>query len=181
MPLHAPGQKKEARGERRGDEKGGMVMKKLVILVAALLLIAPISAMAGMTAFMDMDEMSNAELADTTGQTGITINQTLQLAGGYIAWGDNDGCGGTTTNQGWLTLNNITASAIVLNGMTIDVCTATGETTTWLTIGIPAQTVTAGVSEIKVGSAANAGPSMGELVIHSLTVANMTVQITGHN
>jgi hypothetical protein len=156
-----------------------MVMKKIIVLVAALLLVAPLSAMAGMTAFMDMDEMSDNELAETTGQTGITIKQHLEISGGYIAWGDNDGCAGTSANEGWLTLNDLTVSALDAD-MTIDVCKAGGEATTWLTIGISEQIITAGIAEIKVGSNINSGPSLGELVIHSLRIASTTMQITGH-
>jgi hypothetical protein len=181
MALHVPGQQNKnlGRGECRGDEKGGMVMKKIMVLVVALLLVAPLSALAGMTAFMDMDEMSDNELAATQGQTGITMTQHLELAGGYIAWGDNDGCAGTTAGAGWLTLNNLWATGIDAN-LTIDVCTVAGEATSWLTIGIAGQTISAGVSEIKLGSAINTGASLGELVIHSLTIQNSVMRITSH-
>lgn len=156
-------------------------MKKILVLAVIMLLVAPISAMAGMTAFMDMDEMSDTELAATTGQTGITMNQTITITGGYIAWGDDNGCAGTTANRGWLTLENITASGLIMDGTTIDICKAGGEVTTWLTIGVPALTITAGISAIRVGSNIDAGFSLGELVIHSLQINAMTVEITGHN
>ena len=152
-------------------------MKKIIVLVAALMLIVPVSAMAGMTAFMDMNEMTDTEMASTTGQTGITINQTLNISGGYIAWGDDDGC---ANSEGWLTLSTLTVSQLVITGMTIDVCHASGTVTTWLTIGQPALTVSAGIAAIKVGSVINGGASLGELVIHSLAVGAMTIQITGH-
>ncbi|MEW5735552.1 MAG: DUF6160 family protein [Thermodesulfobacteriota bacterium] len=156
-------------------------MKKLLVLIVAALLLAPVSAMAGMNAFMDMDELSNSELASTTGQTGITINATAQILGGYIAWGDNDGCGGTTAaTDGWLTINGITASGIVLDGTTIDVCTA--GTTTWLTIGVPALTINANVASLYLGSTirTNGPDSLGQLTIGNLQLAAMTLEITGH-
>jgi len=60
-------------------------MKKLLVLAAALLILLPANAMAGMTAFMDMDELSNTELASTTGQAGITLRTSMTIVtGGYI-------------------------------------------------------------------------------------------------
>lgn len=156
-------------------------MKKLLVLIVAALLLAPVSAMAGMNAFMDMDELSNAQLASTTGQTGITINATTQILGGYIAWGDDDGCGGTTINAGVLTINGITASGLIMDGTTIDVCT--NGATTWLTIGVPAMTINANVASIFLDNAIKTAglDSLGELTIGNLQLAAMTLEITGHN
>lgn len=163
-------------------------MKKLLVLIVAALLLAPVSAIAGMNAFMDMDELSNSELASTTGQTGITINTTLDIDGGWIAWGDDDGCGGTTlTNTpSWMVLGNITSSAIVTTGLTIDVCTS--GTTTWLTIGVPQTTVAsleiAGIYPTDTapvsGGLPPADPSMGSIGIYDLVLAAQTLQITSH-
>lgn len=161
-------------------------MKKLLVLIVAALLLAPVSAMAGMNAFMDMDELSNSELASTTGQTGITINTTLDIDGGWIAWGDDDGCAGTTANAGWLVLGNITSSAIVTTGLTIDVCT--NGTTTWLTIGVPQTTIAsleiAGIYPTGTAPASGAlppaDPSLGSLGIYDLVLAAQTLQITSH-
>lgn len=153
-------------------------MKKVIIIAAVALMLLPVSAMAGMTAFMNMDEMSNNELAATTGQVGITLNATLGITGGYIAWGDGDGCAGTTANAGYLTLDNIVASGIILDGTTIDVCTSGA--TTWLTIVAPAMTINASIDAIKIGPAVNSGPSIGSLTIGSLGMAGVTLEIAGH-
>jgi len=156
-------------------------MKKLLVLAAALLLIVPASAMAGMTAFMDMDELSPSEMASTTGQAGITLNASLTIVtGGYIGWGDDDGCTSTVnaTNQGWLTLSSIWSSGITLNGLTVDVCSDGAES--WLTIGIPAMTLNQGVRAIKVGSTINTDDSMGELQIVNLSLSSITLQVRGH-
>jgi hypothetical protein len=151
-------------------------MKKLLVLAAAILLFLPASAMAGMTAFMDMDELSNSELADTTGQAGITLRTSLTIAtGGYIGWGDDDGCAGT---QGWLTLSSIWSSGIVLTDATIDVCTIGAES--WLVIVVPSMTLNQGIRAIKVGSTINTDDSMGELQIVNLSLSAMTIQLRGH-
>jgi hypothetical protein len=156
-------------------------MKKLLVLAAAILILLPASSMAGMTAFMDMDELSNTELAGTTGQAGITLRTSIGIAtGGYIGWGDDDGCTTTvgTTNAGWLTLSSIWSDGITNTDITIDVCTAAGET--WLTVVIPTMTLNAGVRAIKIGQFINTEDSLGELQIVSLSLQTQTIQVRGH-
>lgn len=160
-------------------------MKKLAL--ALILLMVPVAAMAGMNAFMDMDEMSNTEMAALTGQTGITMNATLQILGGHVAWGDSDGCGGTTVaTDGWLTLSGITVGSLAITGQTIDICRIGG--TSWLTIGIPSLTVQGGVANIYIDSTVRTtglnvyqeDNSLGHLVFN-LQLGSMTTQITGHD
>ena len=160
-------------------------MKKLAL--ALILLMVPVAAMAGMNAFMDMDEMSNTEMAALTGQTGITMNAQLSILNGHVAWGDTDGCGGTTaTTDGWLTLSGITVASLNITGQTIDICRVGG--TSWLTIGIPSLTVVGGVANIFIDSTVitrsglvpDEGNSLGHLVFN-LTLGSMTTQITGHD
>ncbi len=162
-------------------------MKKLLVLAAALLLLVPATAMAGMTAFIDMDELSNNELADTTGQAGITLTTTVQvLTGGYIAWGDDNGCAQTLgeTWNGWLSLSSIWSDGITLSEVLIDVCW--DGTNNWLTIAVPAMTLNQGVRAVRVGpTAALGGPdltaaSLGEIRISGLQLAAITLQIRGH-
>jgi len=156
-------------------------MKKLLVLAAVALLLVPASAMAGMTAFMNMDELSSKEMASTTGQAGITLNASLTIVtGGYIGWGDDDGCTTTVngTNQGWLTLSSIWSTGISLNGLTVDVCS--DGTESWLTVVIPAMTLNTGVRAIKVGSLINTDDSMGELQIVNLSLSSVTLQVRGH-
>lgn len=160
-------------------------MKKLAL--ALILLMVPVAAMAGMNAFMDMDEMSSTEMAALTGQTGITMNAQITINDGYIAWGDSDGCGGTTaTTDGWLTLSGINVASLTITGQTIDICRVGG--TSWLTIGIPALTVQGSVANIYIdstivtrsGLAYDEGNSLGHLVF-DLSLGAMTTQITGHD
>jgi len=158
-------------------------MKKLLVLAAALLLMVPASAMAGMTAFMDMDELSSSEMASTTGQAGITLKATAEIVtGGYIAWGDADGCTWTIggSSQGWLTLSQLWSNGTVLDGLTVDVCTGE-DSLSWLVIRIPSMTLNQGVGFIKIGSLRDSGDSLGELNVVSLSVANVDLRVRGHS
>jgi hypothetical protein len=157
-------------------------MKKLLVLAAALFLLVPATAMAGMTAFMDMDELSNNELADTTGQAGITLTTSLTIVtGGYIGWGDDDGCAATVgqTWQGWVTLSTIWSDGVTLSNVTIDVCSAY-DGDEWIVIAVPSMTLNQGVRAIKVGNTIDEDDSMGELQIHNLSLAAITLQVRGH-
>lgn len=157
-------------------------MKKLLVLAAVALLLVPASAMAGMTAFMNMDELSSKEMASTTGQAGITLNAELTIVtGGYIGWGDDDGCTSVVnaTNQGWLTLKSIWSDGITLNGVTIDVC-SNELGNQWIVVGVPALTLNQGIRAIKVGSTRDSDDSLGELQIVDLSVAAVTIHVRGH-
>ncbi|MDI6797183.1 MAG: hypothetical protein QMD09_09570 [Desulfatibacillaceae bacterium] len=101
-------------------------MRKLIVLVAAAMLFLPMSAMAGMTAFMDMEQVSDFELAETTGQTGLTIDLTVASSSfTWVSWGDDDGYAPLTTIGGVLYIVPITPLALDLN-VTVDVCTSLG-------------------------------------------------------
>jgi len=157
-------------------------MKKLLVLAAAILLLVPASAMAGMTAFTNMDELSSSEMASTTGQAGITLRASLTIVtGGYIAWGDDDGCTTTVnaTNQGWLTLKSIWSTGTNLTDVTIDVCSNTAGDQ-WIVVGIPTMTLNQGIRAIKVGSTRDSDDSMGELQIVDLSLAAVTIHVRGH-
>jgi len=157
------------------------MFRKSVIWMMAFVLLAPVAAMAGMTAFAGMDELSSHELAATTAQAGITMTMTGQIVtGGYIAWGDDDGCTTTVnaTNQGWLTLASIWSTGGV-STMTIDVCSNTmGDQ--WLVITAPVMLINRGIRAIKVGSTRNSDDSLGELQISNVLVADLTIHVRGH-
>jgi len=158
-------------------------MKKALILVAILLMLAPASAMAGMTAFMNMDEMSGNEMSDVTGQTGISIDSTVKFNGGYVAWGDLDGAAGIAATAGYLILNSIyTPTALTMTGLTLDACT--DGATTYLVIGLPAITGSA-TMQLLLGNDANPNvatneASLGELTLGSLSFGTSTIKIYGH-
>jgi len=163
-------------------EKRWYGMKKSLVLAVALLLMLPISAMAGMTAFMDMDELSSGEMASTQGQAGITLRAEVSIVtGGYIAWGDDDGCTKTINpaKQGWLTLASVWSDKTTLTDVTVDVCTGE-DGKSWLVLYVPSLTVNQGIRAIKVGSLVNTGPSLGELRIANLTYDKVSIRVTGH-
>jgi hypothetical protein len=157
-------------------------MKKILVLAACVLLLLPVSAMAGMTAFMGMDELSNSEMSDVTGQTGITIDVDLAVTGGYIAWGDDDGCtNGTVLGAtGYLILSTVTMSNVHITGLEIDACS--DGTTTYLDIYVPTLTLNQRVHAIRLAATADfgAGLSLGSLIIGSMTYSSTSVLIRAH-
>lgn len=155
-------------------------MKKILVL-AAILMMVPATAMAGMTAFMGMDELSGNEMSEVTGQTGITIDATFAIGGGYITWGDDDGCAAFSTD-GYFTMSTITVSSISVDGLTIDACD--DGTNAWINIGMPSITINTSIAALRTSGNGSygfgAGNSMGSLTIGSLVVTASNVRIRGH-
>lgn len=137
-------------------------MRKLIVLVAVAMFFLPMSAMAGMTAFMDMEKVSDFELAETTGQTGLTIDLTVQSnTFTWVSWGDDDGymAGGTTAallEAGVLYIVPITQLDLDLN-VTIDVCTTGG--VSYLVIEVDTLTIS---NAIALGLGTGAGLGVGD-------------------
>lgn len=156
-------------------------MKKVLILAAVLVMLLPVSAMAGMTAFMDMDELSSTDMSDVTGQTGITINASVTIINGYVSWGDNDGCAAFSTGA-FVTLATIKSSAIDLAGLTIDACN--DGTTSYVNISIPTLTLNQSISAIRIGTAhavgSAGGPSIGRIDQSNVTISATNLRISGH-
>lgn len=154
-------------------------MKKILVIAAIALMLIPVTAMAGMTAFMDMDEMSSNEMSDVTGQTGITIDSQVNITGGYIAWGDDDGCT-TYTVQGYVQLTTIVFDMLDIDDMTIDACY--DGTDTWIVITMNEQTINGSIAAIRTTDSLGfgAGASMGSLTIGSLTMDIPLTRIRGH-
>jgi len=155
-------------------------MKKILVL-AAILMLVPVSAMAGMTAFMNMDELSSNDLSSVTGQTGITINAQITITGGFQSWGDNDGCTAFTT-AGFVTLSTITTRgfAIDVSGLTIDACN--DGTTSYVSISYPTITLNQYIAAVRIGddAAFGNGASIGSLTVGSLTLGSSYIRISGH-
>jgi hypothetical protein len=149
-------------------------MKKLCIL-AALMLMVPVSAMAGMTAVSDVD------LEGVTGQTGITITMNVTVSADSIAWGDSDGFG-TYTTQGWLVLSSVTTPSVNLQNVTID-CGSDG-TTALLQINLGTSNLIQGnltIGSVVIGTTSNASTaSIGEIRMTGLGVKTGAIQISGH-
>jgi len=159
----------EDQGEtrRRNNDtssKRRQVMKKLVILAVALLIV-PASAMAGMTAFMNMDELNSKEMATVTGQTGISIDSRTMIDSGQISWTDT-------------TCLNIVLGSIdtTVTGLEIDAVASKLR----LTLS-SAPTINAQIASISTSAdTATLTPSMGQFTIKDLVIGGSTIDIYGH-
>ncbi|MEW5735551.1 MAG: DUF6160 family protein [Thermodesulfobacteriota bacterium] len=150
-------------------------MKKLFVLAAVLMMLLPVSAMAGMQA------ASDTELNEVSGQTGITIDMAMSVSAGTIAWGDDNGFAPYTT-AGWVVLAGVDLPTIALSNVTIDVGGNT--TTTYLAIGTTGNVVTGSltIADVVIGSSATSTtPSAGEIRISGIGISFGTIMISGHN
>jgi len=149
-------------------------MKKLCIL-AALMLVLPVSAMAGMTAVSDVD------LEGVTGQTGITITMNVTVSADSMAWGDSDGFG-TYSTAGWLVLSAVTTPSVNLTNVTID-C-GSDATTSILQIDLGTSNLIQGnltIGNVIIGTTSNASTaSIGEIRMTGLGIKTGAIQIKGH-
>jgi len=149
-------------------------MKKLCLL-AALMMILPVSAIAGMSAVSDMD------LEEVTGQTGITITMNVTVVATSMAWGDSDGFG-TYSTQGWVILSTVTMPAVNLQGVTID-CGSDGSLSI-LQIDVGTGNLIQGnltIGAVIIGTTASATTqSIGEIRMVGLGVQTGAIRISGH-
>lgn len=145
------------------------------IFVVFMLVVFPALALGGMV-LVD-DEM---EFEDVTGQTGVTVNMTMTISAGDIAWGDSDGFSGATT-QGWLIFRGVTLPTISLSNMVVDA--GTSGSTSYIALATTGNLITGNltISSIVVGSTATATTqSLGELRIANMAVSFGTIRISGH-
>jgi len=149
-------------------------MKKLCLL-AALLVLLPVSAMAGMSAVSDMD------LEEVTGQTGITLTMAVTVTATSMAWGDSDGFG-TYSTAGWVILSSVTMPSVNLSNVTID-C-GSDATTSILQIDLGTTNLIQGnltIGNVIIGTTASATTqSLGEIRMVGLGVATGAIRISGH-
>ncbi|MFP4476544.1 MAG: DUF6160 family protein [Desulfatibacillaceae bacterium] len=158
-------------------------MKKGILAVAiAALMMLPLAAMAGM--LTGKAPLSDSELAGITGQTGVTIDMSLEVTDGYVAYGDDDG---TTdyTDEGFFTLSGMAiddgaGGPTQITGLTIDVGTNTDGDSA-LIIGLPSISGRIGFSALKLGTTADGGSSLGSLTIGDLTTSASTIIISPHD
>jgi hypothetical protein len=149
-------------------------MKKFCILAALVLLLAPISAMAGMSI------ASNEDLQDVTGQTGVTISMTMNVTATGVGWGDDDGFLGYTT-EGWVVLRNVSMPSISLSGVDIDV--GGDGTTSYIAISTYGNIITGNltIGDLVIGSSATStAPSAGEIRVQGIGIGFGTIRISGH-
>jgi len=150
-------------------------MQRLWVLAALVLLLLPGVAMAGMTAVSDMD------LEEVTGQTGLTITMNVTVTATSIAWGDSDGFG-TYSTAGWVILSTVAMPSITLTGVTVD-CGSNG-TETILQIDMGTSNLISGdltIGNVIIGTTATATTqSLGQVRMVGLGVRTGAIRMSGH-
>jgi hypothetical protein len=140
-------------------------MRKKLLIVAAALVLVPLMAWAGMTAISDV------ELEEVDGQTGISISMSMTMSANQFAWEDNDGFG-ATLSTGAVILSNVTLPAISLDGVDINAGTSGGSS--YLSIDTGATDLISGdmtIGAVVIGSSWNATtPSLGKFVISGIGI-----------
>ena len=109
-------------------------MKKLITFVAVLAMVLPFSAMA-MTPITDM------EMADVTGQSGVSINAdiTMDVYIDTVAWGDSDGLTNVTyAHGGWGTTGAVNAGYVGISGLDINTIVIKARLDSFCTLGADA-------------------------------------------
>jgi len=162
-------------------------MKKMLILVAVLLL--PLSAMAGIAAFMNMNEANDQDLAQISGQTGISIEVTnLDQSIGQAGWEDGDGFV-TATTLGAVVLATITMDNVALGEVLIDAGTSSTATTdkSFVSIACPAGidqgTIDVAAVYVRAGIAAVGATetNLGRINLQNVRMTFDRIKISGHN
>lgn len=138
------------------------------------------------TANAELSSVSDAALAEITGQAGLTIDMNLYLDIGAIDYTDTDGTAGSAGTLSISTLEidsgysdaagtiaapHATALGLSLSGLTVDV-----DPTDGVVIGLPTIIGKIGIGGISMGTA----DSIGSVAITDLNMANTTIAIRGH-
>jgi hypothetical protein len=150
-------------------------MKKRTLFWVALIALVPLAAWAGMTA------ISDTELQNVKGQTGITISMDTAMAATGIGWEDSDGYDSTSTT-GAVILSGVTVPSLSMNNVLIDAGTSSAGTS-FLQIATGQHTVTGTftISSVIIGTSLTAtGPSLGKFQVTGVDMSFGTVKIAGH-
>jgi len=145
------------------------------VLAALVLLLLPGAAIAGMTA------VSNLDLEEVTGQTGITLTVNVTVRATSMAWGDSDGFG-TYSTAGWVILSSVTMPSVNLSNVTIDA--GSDGTTSILQIDLGTTNLVQGnltIGNVIIGTTSTATTqSLGEIRYVGLGVATGAIRLSGH-
>ncbi|MBI9077519.1 MAG: hypothetical protein JEZ02_19095 [Desulfatibacillum sp.] len=154
-------------------------MNRFAVIII-LLLVLPVTVLAR------MDTLTEEDMVEVTGQTGITIDLTWQLLDSYLAWTDNDGFGTTASQtEGVITLSglkindgNASPGPITITGITLDV--GTSGANTYLLLGMPAISGQVSIENFFIGSHVNSGGSLGRVYVGDLNMKNSVLRVTAH-
>jgi hypothetical protein len=89
-------------------------MKKVLVIIAIVMLVP-------FTAF-GMEMMHDTALENVTGQAGVSIsidNVQMDMSIEYVSWGDDDGIAGYGTNPGYVNMNTIKMTGIIIDKLMI--------------------------------------------------------------
>lgn len=149
-------------------------MRKSLFVVAALLLV-PVAALAGMTA------ISDTELQDVDGQTGITVSMDMNIAMGGMSWQDNDGFD-SCTSTGAVVMSGVTMPTVSLSSVTIDAGTCSA--TSWLAIATGTANLVTGsmtITDLIIGASDTVTvQSLGKFSQSGIGIRFGTIKIAGH-
>lgn len=151
-------------------------MKKIILIVAALLVMLPLASYAKTV-------ISESELAELTAQQGVTItfsglaisNVSLSVS----SWGDADGFTGYTAS-GWVgTAIAMTGDVVALSGsMTIDV--GTSGTLTAVRIGLPSVSIGSSTFQVdQIVKLSTTKTLSGTQVLGTSYMSGLTATVTG--
>jgi len=151
-------------------------MKKIVLIVAVLLVMLPVLSFAKTT-------ISESELSELTAQEGVTISMSglsisnIQLA--VQSWGDSDGFT-LYTSSGWIGASiAMTGDVVTLSGdMTIDV--GSSGTLTAVRIGLPQVVIGSGTFQVdQIVKLSNAKTLTGTQTLGTAYMSGLSATVNG--
>jgi hypothetical protein len=149
-------------------------MKKVLFWVAIAALV-PFVAWAGMSAITD------TELQDVKGQTGITIDMSVSISAGDMAWEDDDGFGGAGST-GAVIQSGMTMPTISFSNVIVDAGTNT--TSSYLQIDTGTTNLITGtmiISDLIIGDSITAtSNSLGKFQVNAVAISFGKIKISGH-
>lgn len=149
-------------------------MKRTLFWVAVIALV-PLAAWAGMTAITD------TELQEVKGQTGITIDMNVSISAGDMGWEDADGFTGAA-NTGAVILSGVSMPTFSMSGVVID-AGSTGNTS-YLSIDTGSTNLITGTFEIGsviIGTTLDSTvESLGKFRIKDNAISFGQIKISGH-
>jgi hypothetical protein len=151
-------------------------MKKRTLFWVALIALVPLCAWAGMTAITD------TELQNVKGQTGITISMDASMGATGMAWYDSDGYATSTSTAGAVILSDVTLPSTSITGLQIDAGTESGTSYLYLTnTGGNIVTGDMTIGDLIIGSnLTSSSASLGEFQITGCSMTFTQIKISGH-
>jgi hypothetical protein len=160
---------------KRENEKGEN-MKKLILIVAALLVMLPLVSFAKTV-------ISESELAELTAQQGVTITfsglsiSNVQLS--VSSWGDSDGFTGYLSS-GWVgTAISMTGNVVALSGA-MDIDVGSSGAVSAVRIGLPTLSIGSTTFQVdQIVRLANTKTLSGGQVLGTSYMSGLTATVTG--